>query len=71
MVTNFNLYDFVEMKKNHPCSKTSKQFQIVRIGADIKIRCLHCGNYLMFPREDFIKKIRKIIEPIDSIYVKK
>ena len=40
MVTNmeYKLNDIVEMKKAHPCKK-STQWQIIRMGADIKIKC--------------------------------
>lgn len=66
MINDFQLYDIVEMKKPHPCSTRSKLFQIVRMGADIKIRCLGCGNYIMIPRENFVLKIRKIVK--DEIF---
>ena len=38
----YKLNDIVEMKKPHPCKK-SNQWQIIRMGADIKIKCLGCG----------------------------
>lgn len=69
---SYSLYDCVEMKKPHPCASKNKNFQIVRMGADIKIRCLACGNYIMLPREEFDLKVRKVIEPIISqFYIKK
>lgn len=46
------------MKKEHPC-KTNK-FEIVRVGADIKIKCLNCGRIVMMPRVEFNKKIKKV-----------
>ncbi len=58
----YDLYDVVEMKKAHPCATHSKRFQIVRVGADIKVACLGCGNVIMMDRFDFNKKIKKIIE---------
>ena len=36
MNQTFNLYDVVEMKKEHPCVNRTRLFQIVRMGADIK-----------------------------------
>ena len=53
MVTNmeYKLNDIVEMKKAHPCKK-STQWQIIRMGADIKIKCLGCGAIVMFPLDD-------------------
>ena len=72
MLNEFNLYDVVEMKREHPCAKRTKLFQIVRVGADIKIRCLGCGNYIMLPRETFVLKARKIIaDPIESDFLVK
>lgn len=61
MIPTFNLYDVVEMKKEHPCVNRTRFFQIVRMGADIKIMCLGCGNIIMMPREDFVRKVKKIV----------
>ncbi|MDY0177740.1 MAG: DUF951 domain-containing protein [Bacilli bacterium] len=58
---DYQIYDIVEMKKAHPCFKRSKLFQIVRLGADIKIMCLGCGAYIMLERFSFEKSLRKII----------
>lgn len=73
MISDFKLYDIVEMKKPHPCQTHNKVFQIVRLGADIKIRCLGCGNYIMLPREQFVLKVRKVLSnsSIDSKYLEK
>ena len=38
----YKLDDIVEMKKEHPCHK-SRQWRIIRMGADIRIKCLGCG----------------------------
>ena len=67
---NYDLYDVVEMKKPHPCSAHSKQFQIVRVGADIKIKCLGCGNVIMMSRDTFNMRFKKVLEkhtePLES-----
>lgn len=57
----YGLYDEVEMKKAHPCFGHSKRFQIVRVGADIKIRCLSCGNLIMMPRDKFNHAIKRVL----------
>ena len=57
----YGLYDEVEMKRPHPCHARSKRFQIVRVGADIKIQCLGCGNIMMIDRDKFNGKIKKVI----------
>ncbi len=57
----YGLDDIVEMKKEHPCYK-SKQWKIIRMGADIKIKCLGCGAAVMFDRSEFEKKLKKVIK---------
>lgn len=57
----YSLYDEVEMKKSHPCASRSKRFQIVRLGADIKIRCLGCGNVIMMDRDHFNHSLKKVL----------
>lgn len=57
----YSLYDEVEMKRPHPCFAHSKTFQIVRVGADIKIMCLGCGNVIMIDRDKFNSRIKKVI----------
>jgi len=49
------------MKKEHPCATRTCLFQVVRLGADIKIMCMGCGNIIMMSRYDFNKRIRKIV----------
>ena len=61
-VIDYALFDEVQMKKAHPCNAKSKRFQIVRVGADIKIKCLGCGNVIMMERPEFERKCKKIIE---------
>lgn len=50
--------DVLTMKKPHPCK--SRDFEVLRIGADFKIRCLGCGRELMLPRTKVEKNIKKI-----------
>ena len=57
----YHLHDIVEMKKQHPCRK-STQWEIVRMGADIKIKFLGCGAIIMFPRHEFDRKLKKVVQ---------
>ncbi len=59
MIDNFNLGDVVEMKKQHPCG--TNQFEIIRVGADIKIKCVGCGRIVMIPRNKFQKDAKRVI----------
>ena len=56
----YNLNYIVEMKKQHPCRK-STQWKIIRMGADIRIKCLGCGSSVLFPRSEFEKKLKKVL----------
>ncbi len=60
-MVEYDLNDIVEMKKEHPCHK-SKQWKIIRMGADIRIKCLGCGASVLFPRSEFEKKLKKVVE---------
>ena len=57
---DYKLNDIVVMKKAHPCG--SSEFAIIRLGADVKIKCIKCGHVIMLPRIDFNKKIKKVIK---------
>lgn len=50
----------VIMKKPHPCG--TNEWEITRIGADIKIRCIKCDRSIMLPRIEFNKKLKKIVK---------
>lgn len=49
----------VQMKKKHPCG--GDVWEVVRVGADIKIKCDTCGHTIFIPRIDFNKKIKKVL----------
>ena len=58
---DYDLNDNVEMKKENPCHK-SKYWKIISMGAAIRIKCLGCGTSVLFPRVQFEKKLKRIIE---------
>lgn len=59
---DYQLGDIVELKKPHPCVHKSKLFEIVRVGADLKIKCLGCGNIIIISRDNFNKRFKKVIK---------
>ncbi|GAA0726574.1 hypothetical protein GCM10008905_23310 [Clostridium malenominatum] len=61
----FELGDIVEMKKTHPCG--SKEWKIIRMGADIKIKCCICSRIVMIERNKFEKDMKKIIKKEETI----
>ncbi len=50
--------DILTMKKQHPCG--SDKWQVLRIGADFRLKCLGCGHEVMGPRSKFEKNIKKV-----------
>lgn len=66
-----DLYEEIEMKKAHPCFAKSKRFQVVRLGADLKLQCLGCGNIVMISRINFNKKFRKSLNKHSTLVYKK
>jgi len=57
---NYNEGTKVIMKKQHPCG--TNLWEVIRLGADIKIKCINCGRVVIIPRIEFNKRIKKIIE---------
>lgn len=53
--------DILTMKKAHPCG--SKEWEVLRIGADFRLRCMGCGHQIMIPRVKAEKGIKKITSP--------
>lgn len=50
------LGDIVRMKKPHPCGGTD--WEITRVGADVKLKCLTCGRVVMLERYVFEKRVK-------------
>lgn len=59
MNKDYQLNSVVVMKKPHPCG--TNEWTVIRIGADIKIKCNSCGRTIMLPRIEFNKKLKKVI----------
>ncbi len=57
---NYSLHDIVQMKKPHPCGEN--RWEIIRIGMDIRIKCVGCGHSVLIPRKRFESKLKKILE---------
>lgn len=57
---DYKLGDRLVLKKGHPCG--ANDWEIVKLGADIKLKCRNCGRLVFIPRIELNKKIKKIIE---------
>jgi hypothetical protein len=58
MASNYKLGDKVVMKKQHACG--TNEWEIIRTGVDIKIKCLNCNREIMMDRLEFEKKLKKV-----------
>jgi len=59
MVMEIKLGDVVHLKKKHPCG--SYEWQVVRLGADIGIKCLKCQHYVLLERSVFERRVKAFI----------
>jgi len=59
MIMEIKLGDVVRLKKKHPCG--SYQWQVVRLGADIEIKCLKCQHQVLLKRSLFERRVKAFI----------
>ena len=56
----YNIVTVVALKKGHPCG--TNEWEIIRTGADFKLKCKGCGRIVMVPRKTFEKSVKKILQ---------
>lgn len=52
----YELNQIITMKKAHPCG--GQDWEVVRIGADIKLRCVTCGKFVNLTRDELKKRVK-------------
>lgn len=62
-LSQFTINTVVETKKPHPCGGV--RWEIVRTGADYKIRCLVCGRVVMLTPDELKKRVKRIVENVE------
>lgn len=58
------LGDIVTLKKEHPCG--SKEWEVLRVGMDFRIKCIGCERQVMIPRKQLEKSIKKIVSKVGN-----
>ena len=48
--------DVLRLKKAHPCG--SDRFEVIRAGADVRLKCLGCSKLILLPRRTVEKGLR-------------
>lgn len=56
---DIRLNDILVMKKPHPCGE--KQWKVLRVGMDFRLRCLGCGHEVMITRQKAEKNLREVL----------
>ena len=59
MPMDIRLGDVVRLRKQHPCG--GYEWEVVRLGADIGIKCRTCGRRLLMPRRKLEKSVKKLV----------
>jgi hypothetical protein len=54
----YGVGDIITLKKKHPCG--SYEWEVIRFGADVKIRCLGCDRVVMLDRPTLQKRIKRV-----------
>lgn len=60
MAHQYDLGDIVTMKKQHPCG--SNDWEILRVGADFRLKCMGCGHQIMIARKLVEKNTKKLLK---------
>ena len=60
---DIRLNDILVMKKAHPCG--GRQFEVMSVGMDVRLKCLTCGSQIRLLRKKF-GKMAKSIQPFDQ-----
>ena len=60
MANVYEVGDIVRMKKKHPCG--SYEWEILRVGADFRLKCTGCGHQIMITRKLVEKKHKRNIQ---------
>jgi len=58
-VVDINKGDILRLKKQHPCG--SREWEVLRVGADFRLKCRGCGHQIMIARRLLEKNIKEIV----------
>ncbi|MBO0782911.1 MAG: DUF951 domain-containing protein [Ktedonobacteraceae bacterium] len=56
---HFALGDRLRLRKPHPCG--SYDWEVVRLGADIGLRCEKCGRRVLLPRSEVERRVKQVL----------
>jgi hypothetical protein len=53
------LGDIVRLRKKHPCG--GDEWQVVRVGADVRVKCLKCQRQVLLERGTFERRMKALV----------
>jgi len=59
VTAEFGVGDVVRLSKKHPCG--SYEWVVMRVGADVGIKCRTCGRRVTLERGEFEKRLRQVV----------
>ena len=59
MLIDLQMDDVLRLRKPHPCGSTD--WVVVRLGADIGLKCLGCGRRILMPRREVARRLKKVV----------
>lgn len=57
---DYGLNSIIKTTKKHPCG--NDEWEIIRMGADIKIKCTKCNRIIMLSRRNFNKRLKQVVK---------
>lgn len=55
--------DILKLKKPHPCGGYT--WEVLRVGADFRIKCTTCGHSVMVGRNELVKRVKAVLPPAE------
>jgi len=59
MTMDIKIGDIVRLRKAHPCG--SYEWEVIRVGADIGIKCLKCQRRVLLERDSFSRRLKQVV----------
>jgi len=59
MLPELQMDDVLRLRKPHPCGNTD--WVVVRLGADIGLKCLGCGRRILLPRREVARRMKAYV----------
>ena len=58
-ILQLGMYDRLRLRKPHPCGSTD--WRVVRLGADIGLKCEGCGRRILLPRSELERRVKQVL----------